>query len=433
MFDATEQGASAYQPKGLITGVFAPSPTRPQSENCLYLNLYMKSAHIGQRRKLPVMVMLHYGGFMLGSSNDNINAPDFLLEHDVLYASINFRLGAFGFLSIPDPTFDIPGNAGLKDQALALRWLGENCEHFGGDAENITLMGISSGAASIHYHMCSDHSKGLFHRAILQSGSALNAWANRSNNDDLNERLARALGWSGTGGDAAMWRTIIDAPADEIVKFEMAIINAHELQNGLIFTFVPVIEPYDNGTVFVDRDLREMNRTGWGHRIPILIGGVADEGYLLHFVYLGNPKMFDDEGYFENALPRELGHLDADERQRLGAKLREFYYGNEKPTMQNIRKYVNLLTEKLFWHGINAIMKARVENPSSAPTYLYHFDYSSDVLLEMEMMMCGKHVEGTVHGEDIAYAFRVPSVHDVLNADSYEVQLIEAYVSLVLD
>lgn len=374
------------------------------------------------------MVMFHFGGFVFGSSNENINAPDYLLEHDVLYVSVNYRLGAFGFLSIPDPHYNIPGNAGLKDQSMALRWVADNCEHFGGDAGSITVMGISSGAAAIHYHMISDHSKGLFHRAIIQSGSALNAWANRPNNDDLNERLARALGWNGEGGNAAMWCTIIDAPAREIANHEQVIINEHDYQNGLLFTFVPTIEPYDNGSVFVDRDLREMNRDAWGHRIPVLMGGVSDEGYVLHYKWLSKTHMFDDEAYFENALPRELNPLDKSERRRLGAKLREFYYGNEKPTMENIHKYMDLLGEKLFWHGINAIIKARLKSSNSAPTFLYNFDYSSDVLVLLQKMMCAKPIKRTVHGEDICYSYRIPPVHDDLAADCYEMQLIETFV-----
>lgn len=101
-------------------------------------------------RKLPVLVMIHDGGFAFGSSGEELQSPDFLLEHDILYISVNYRLGVLGFLSIADREFDIPGNAGLKDQSLALRWVSENCELFGGDANNTTIMGMSASAASVH-------------------------------------------------------------------------------------------------------------------------------------------------------------------------------------------------------------------------------------------------------------------------------------------
>lgn len=425
VLDATKPGATAYQCTGLLDD--PPPVTRAQTEDCLYVNVHMKAGC--DDRKLPVMVMLHGGGFVCGTSNEGAHGPDYILEHDVLYVSVNYRLGVFGFLSIADPEFDIPGNAGLKDQSLALRWVVENCEFFGGDAGNITIMGISAGGASVHYHLISDHSKGLFQRAIVQSGSALNAWSNRPNDDDLNERLARALGWNGNGGDAAMWRTIIAAPAEEIALKEQSIISEAERQAGLLFTYVPTVEPYDNGTVFVDRDLCVMNRTAWSHSIPIVVGGTTGEGYIFYKNVVRNVGMFDDDGYFENALPREVGTIDAVERRRLGAALRRFYYGDVQPTMADLKPYVNLLTEKLFWHGIYEIVKARLANSRSAPTYLYNFDYSSTELTMLQMMMCGQHVDEAIHGEDTLYQFHIPELHDALAADSVEVHLIQTHVS----
>lgn len=375
------------------------------------------------------MVMLHGGGFVMGSSGESMNAPDFLLEHDIVYVSVNYRIGVLGFLSIADPSYDIPGNAGLKDQSMALRWVRENCTHFGGDAANITIMGISAGGASVHYHLISDHSKGLFDRAIVQSGSALSSWANRPQDSDLNERMARALGWSGDGGDAAMLQTIIGAAAKDLGQLAQTVLTELDRQHGANFTFVPTVEPYDNGTRFVDRDLRSMNRSAWGHSIPIMVGGTSGEGHMLHAEYRQKTQMFDDNGYFDNALPLELGlPAGGEERQRLGEALRRFYYGSERPSVQNIEPYMDLLSEKLFWNGIYAIVKARVAKANSAPTYLYHFDYSSESMTMLQMVMCGRHVEKMVHGEDMLYQFRFPGLNDALPADSVERQLRVLYV-----
>lgn len=96
---------------------------------------------------------------------------------------MNYRLGPFGFLSLG--TADYSGNNGLKDQLLALQWVNENIERFGGDADMITLIGESAGSASVHVHTLAPKSQGLFKRAIMQSGSVMNPWVIHSTSDHL--------------------------------------------------------------------------------------------------------------------------------------------------------------------------------------------------------------------------------------------------------
>lgn len=410
----------------------SPVPPQAESEDCLYVNVYKKLlTNSANNRKLPVLIMLHSGGFSIGTSNENMQGPDFLLEHDILYVSVNYRLGPFGFLSIPDREFDIPGNAGLKDQSLALRWVSENCVHFGGDRENITLMGLSAGAAGVHFHLISDHSKDLFHRAIVQSGSAFCPWATQPSNRDITERLARALGWNGASGKTAMFRTIIDAPAELISQHVIDLYSTYEHQNGQLFLFVPIVEPYDNGTVFVDRDVPSMNVSAWGHRIPMIVGGNSGEGYIMYGHTMRNERLFSDRSYFDNAVPRELGLSEhGSERRCMGDVIRRFYYGDETPTIQNVGPYADMLTDKHFWHGIYAIVLARQAHAKSAPTYLYYFDYSSDVLTPIQMLACGKHVERMVHADDVLFQYRIPGVNDQLTKDCVEVRLRNIYVSI---
>ena len=103
--------------------------------------------------------------------------PDFLITEDVVVVTINYRLGVLGFLSLEDPSLDVPGNAGFKDQVLALKWVQNNISKFGGDPNNVTIFGESAGGAAIHLLVLSPMTKGLFHKAIAQSGCALNPWA----------------------------------------------------------------------------------------------------------------------------------------------------------------------------------------------------------------------------------------------------------------
>lgn len=144
------------------------------SEDCLYLNIHTPQIST-PNLKLPVMAYIHGGGFTYGSGNVESVGPDFLVPRGVILVTINYRLGALGFLSLQTP--ECPGNNGLKDQNLALRWIQKNISAFGGNPDNVTLFGESAGSVSVHYHLLSKLSRGLFHRAITQSGTATNRLA----------------------------------------------------------------------------------------------------------------------------------------------------------------------------------------------------------------------------------------------------------------
>jgi len=134
------------------------------------------------------------------------------------------KFNELGFLSLEDESVGIPGNAGLKDQCLALKWAKENCARFGGDPNNITLFGESAGGASVHYHMISEMSRDLFHKAIVMSGTVLSNW---SNVPKLNfgERLALRFGWDGEGGDSGLVNTLRQRTAEEIVEIQETVLT----------------------------------------------------------------------------------------------------------------------------------------------------------------------------------------------------------------
>lgn len=132
-------------------------------------------------RKLAVIVFIPGGGFATGGIDDDFSGPDFLVEKDVVLVTMNYRLNVFGFMSLGSDEF--AGHMGLNDQQLALRWVQRHIGQFGGDAERVTLVGSSAGAAAVHFHMTSASSKGLFRRAILMSGSAGNFWSTNTQVD----------------------------------------------------------------------------------------------------------------------------------------------------------------------------------------------------------------------------------------------------------
>ena len=120
------------------------------------------------------MIWIHGGGFTEGSAISYVPS-ELVTENDVIVVVIQYRLGVLGFLSSGDDV--APGNYGLMDQTLAIRWVKDNIRAFGGDPDSMTIFGESAGAASVGYQMLSPMSRGLFSRAILQSGTPLASWA----------------------------------------------------------------------------------------------------------------------------------------------------------------------------------------------------------------------------------------------------------------
>lgn len=138
------------------------------SEDCLQLNVFTKNLPSNESvEQKPVIAFIHGGGFTSGTAMNH--GPEYLMDRDIILVTIQYRLGAFGFMALEIP--DIAGNQGLKDQNLALKWIRDNIHHFGGDRDRVTLSGLSAGSLSVTAHMVSPMSAGLFHNVIGQSGS----------------------------------------------------------------------------------------------------------------------------------------------------------------------------------------------------------------------------------------------------------------------
>ncbi|CAH1252582.1 BCHE [Branchiostoma lanceolatum] len=167
VYNATAVARDCYQ----ILGV---NEEDRRSEDCLCVNVWQSSS---QPHGSAVMVWIHGGGFVGGAATGfGVGEGQFLAAtQSVLVVSMNYRLGALGFLALG--TDDAPGNMGLLDQKLALQWVQDNIERFGGNPDRVTIFGTSAGAASVHFHLLSPSSSGLYQRAILQSASAFSHWA----------------------------------------------------------------------------------------------------------------------------------------------------------------------------------------------------------------------------------------------------------------
>lgn len=147
----------------------------PLSEDCLYLNVWAPAKK--SKEKLPVMVWIYGGGFSSGSTNCAIYDGEEMAKRGVIFVSLNYRVGVLGFLAHPalseESVYKSSGNYGLMDQNFGLKWVKENIEAFGGDTENITILGQSAGSSSVNAQIASPVSAGLFQKAIAQSGGLL--------------------------------------------------------------------------------------------------------------------------------------------------------------------------------------------------------------------------------------------------------------------
>ena len=167
--------ASAMQAKPapfmMYTAEFL-APPEPLSEDCLYLNVWTAAKAVNEKR--PVIVWVHGGGFTGGSGSVPLYDGEDLAKKGIVFVTINYRLGVFGFLAHPELSKEANGkevgNYAFLDQIAALEWVKKNISAFGGDPNNVTLAGQSAGAFSVNVLVASPLAKGLFHKAIAESG-----------------------------------------------------------------------------------------------------------------------------------------------------------------------------------------------------------------------------------------------------------------------
>src|SRR5439155_4054716 len=150
-------------------------PKEPISEDCLYLNVWSGAKSATEKR--PVLVWIYGGGFQSGGTAVPIYDGEAMAKKGIVFVSINYRVGVFGFFAHPELTKESPnhasGNYGLMDQIAALQWVQKNIAAFGGDTNNVTIAGQSAGSMSVNCLVASPLAKGLFQKAIARSGAFL--------------------------------------------------------------------------------------------------------------------------------------------------------------------------------------------------------------------------------------------------------------------
>ncbi len=335
--------AGGFAPACAQTGASIPGETvAAMSEDCLYLNVWTPAS--AQRRRLPVLVWIHGGGFANGNAGLPLYRGDRLARRGIVVVTFNYRLGAFGFLAHPELTRESArassGNYGLLDQVAALRWVQRNIAALGGDPGRVTIAGQSAGSSSVSILMASPLARGLFQQAIGQSGGFFEPlqlaphFALRNAERD-GVAFASALG----AHSLAELRAL---PAGTILRA-----NAGRITH-------PVTEPY-----LLPRPPFDVFTAGQQAHVPILVGVNGREAVALaDFRNVRAATFGADIAAAFGPLPRPL--LDA--------------YPHQADDLDARRARIAFETDLRF--GWNMWAWARLQAASGSPVFAYRFEQS---------------------------------------------------------
>jgi para-nitrobenzyl esterase len=360
---------------------FIGFPVLPMSEDCLYLNIWTPAKSPSEH--LPVMVWIYGGGFTSGATGYLLYDGTKLAHHGVIIVSIAYRVGPFGFLAHPDLDRESPAHAsgtyGLMDQIAGLQWVKANIAAFGGDPANVTIFGESAGGISVSMLAASPKAKGLFARAISESGGSFAPARQKGNEGGMNVPSLALAEKQGTEFVAKLGaKSITEArkvPADAIVK----------AAGPALATFWPALD----GDVLVDDQYR-MYEAGNYNDVPVLIGTNSDEGSM--FVRSATVAGFTDSiraGYGDHAQKILAAYPSADDREAL-------------------KSGQNVFRDTAFaWHTWSW---ARLQSGAGrSKVFVYYFTHRPP-FPDTSMFKDA----GASHGAEIAYVFGNPSTLETL-------------------
>uniref|UniRef100_A0A2A4JU07 Carboxylic ester hydrolase n=1 Tax=Heliothis virescens TaxID=7102 RepID=A0A2A4JU07_HELVI len=337
------------------------------------------------------MVWIHGGGF-LGGSASQYDGPEFLLRNDVIVVSINYRLGPYGFMCLDLP--EVSGNQGLKDQVLALRWINENIEAFGGNANQITVFGESAGGMSVNLHLLSNY-ESLFHRAIIQSGPAISPWVSRDMNNTIPLSLAEALEYNAESvADAINYLSTVDPYIIVKTAAELKLTETDEADNPLT---LPCIEIYTEGVEhFMTEHPKNIKSTKVA-KTPVIIGNNNNE---MPFEYALQKDDFFDKYDFNYLISQDFEF--GDNLEDALEDIRHFYIGDEKTSVHLKDQITDFASDFVFNHPSQR-MAERFLELGAKTVYRYIFSYSGDRNLLKKAYNLD--VPGAIHADELGYLF----------------------------
>ncbi len=334
-----------------IPEVGATSGQGPMGEDCLVLNVWSNGLKGGHKR--PVMLWLHGGGYSSGSGDYSIyDGANMARKRDVVVVTINHRLNVFGYLYLADiggEKYADASNAGHRDIVLALEWVRDNIANFGGDPANVTIFGQSGGGGKVATLMAMPSAKGLFHRAICQSGAAIKG-VSRADATRAAETLLAKLNLKPNQIDQLQ-----NMPMDELTK----VITS----SGVGFRLGPVVDgktlphdPFDPGAPEESAN------------VPLLIGSVEEE---VNFFPTTQLDPIDDADLHKRV--KQATRVDDATVDHLIA-----LYKKDRPNKSNVEIFQIISTDT----GFSASVRTEADRKAAqgkAPVYKYYFTWQSPV------------------------------------------------------
>lgn len=348
---ATEFGPACPQPQPPPNSLL-PRRDFPQAEDCLSLNVWAPAGGGGGR---PVMVWIHGGAFTSGTGQSpTYDGTSFAARGDLVVVTINYRLGFLGFLHLADlggEAFAASGNCGILDQVAALEWVRDNIAAFGGDPTRVTIFGESAGGMSVGTLMAAPAARGLFQRAILQSGAA-----HHTHGREEATRIAeQALAELGVTKDNLV--ALADVPVSRLLEVQTKLTLS--ARDGLL------CQPVVDGVVLPEPAIDAIGH-GSAAGVATLIGTNRDENRLFALM---NPRAADPEA----VVRRLTARYGAETTQRL---LEGYRAANPGMSAEDIAN--DILTDQTF--RIPAVRLAERQVAQGAPVWMYRFDWRSPVM-----------------------------------------------------
>ena len=304
------------------------APPTPLSEDCLYLNVWTGASSASEKR--PVFVWIYGGGFISGSAGCAIYDGLEYAKKGIVFVSINYRVGALGFMSHPELTKEgngSSGNYGLMDQVAALQWVKENIAAFGGDPSNVTIGGQSAGSISVYALIASPSAKGLYKRAIAESGGIFGSF--KMGTLEEGEKSGMALQQILHADNLKAMRSL---PADSILSAASGVNEAGRFQSDLHFA------PVRDG-VFLPTDFYKAFSEGKMNAVDFLGGWVTGEMTMFGIKKISKENFIQtvDEEYGHKAekLIALLPHADSAEASASLMKLHLISFGVTSPYLMS--------------------------------------------------------------------------------------------------
>ncbi|CAH0559101.1 unnamed protein product [Brassicogethes aeneus] len=309
------------------------------SEDCLCVEVF-SPINNNCPNVLPVMVWIHGGAFIEGTANIKSLNPEYIMRECVVLVYVQYRLGITGFLSLGNA--EAPGNYGLKDQVLALKWVKRNIRSFKGDPNEVTIFGESAGAASVSYHLLSPMSRGLFHKAIMQSGTSLCQWALTRGSPEFALNLAKKFKIN-SNNSIDILQELRKVPAKQLQR-AATVITEEKLVIGNALDGLPmgpVIEPLMEEAFMTGRS-QDMLSKGEFAKVPTIIGHNSLEA--LSAFSSKDILMMYVQKYEHNKAELTPVSMNASSNNKFisGNLIYNRYFGTEHMTMNNLPQFISM-------------------------------------------------------------------------------------------